>query len=270
MGEGNDMALGYMMGQDSGGGNGGGWGWGDGGIWGLLILALLFGGRGFGFGGGGFGGFGGSGGCCCDGGVRGAISEGFALNNIENGIRGIQQGLCDGFYAMNTGMLNGFHGVDNAICNLGYQTQQGFANLAAQQASCCCETQRLIERGFCDTNYNMATNTSNIIQNSHSDTDRVIAKLDAMENARQQEKIDALRLENQTLKFQASQAAQNTFITANQEAQTAELIRRLRVPEAVPAYVVPNPNCCYGNPLGVGYAGFGNYGNSGCGCGCGV
>ena len=270
MGEGNDMALGYMMGQDSGGGNGGGWGWGDGGIWGLLILALLFGGRGFGFGGGGFGGFGGGNGCCCDGGVRSAISEGFALNNIENGIRGIQQGICDSTYALNNSIMGGFHGVDNAICNLGYQTQQGFANLAAQQASCCCETQRLIERGFCDVGYAMATNTSNIIQNSHSDTDRVIAKLDMMENARMAEKLDALRLENQTLKFQASQAAQNTFITANQEAQTAELIRRLGRDNPVPAYVVPNPNCCYGNPLGVGYAGFGNWNSgNGCACGCG-
>lgn len=112
----------------------------------------------------------------------------------------------------------------------------------------------------------MATNTSNIIQNSHSDTDRVIAKLDAMENARMAEKLDALRSENLSLKFAASQANQNAFITANQEAQTAELIRRLGRDCPIPAYVVPNPNCCYGNPVGVSYgAGFGG----GCGCGCG-
>ena len=37
-----------------------------------------------------------------------------------------------------------------------------------------------------------------------------------------------------------------------------------------PAYVVPNPNCCYGNPLGVGYAGYGyNAFNNGCGCNSG-
>ena len=84
-----------------------------------------------------------------------------------------------------------------------------------------------------------------------------------METARQSEKIEALRLENQTLKFQASQSAQNAFITANQEAQTAELIRRLGRDFPIPAYVVPNPNCCYGNPVGVSYAGCGN----GCGCG---
>lgn len=261
MSDSNDFAMGYAMGNDSHNNscNEGGWGMG-GWIW-IILLIALFGG-GLGWGGGGFGGYGGAGlqGMA----TRADINAGFQFNDLQNGIRGIQQGLCDGFYAMNTGMLNGFHGVDNAICNLGYQTQQGFNQLGYQQKDCCCETQRLIERGFCDTNYNLATNSSNIVQAGHADTDRVIAKLDAMENARQAEKIEALRLENQTLRFQASQAQQNAFFTANQDAQTAELIRRLRTPEAVPAYVVPNPNCCYGNPVGIGYAG--GY-NNGCGCG---
>lgn len=249
---GDDFAMGYALGQDNNNSRGNGNDWfGGGGIWGLLILALLFG-----WGGGGLGGFGGLGGGGGNGAfTRAAVAEGFQYNNIENGIRGIQQGLCDGFYAVNTGLLTGFNGVQGQI-----------ANLAAQNASCCCETQRLVERGFCDVGYAMATNTSNIIQNSHSDTDRVIAKLDAMENARMAEKLDALRSENLSLKFAASQANQNAFITANQEAQTAELIRRLGRDYPIPAYVVPNPNCCYGNPVGVSYgAGFGG----GCGCGCG-
>ena len=243
---GDDFAMGYALGQDNNNSRGNGNDWfGGGGIWGLLILALLFG-----WGGGGLGGFGGLGGGGGNGAfTRAAVAEGFQFNGIENGIRGIQQGLCDGFYAVNTGLLTGFNGVQGQI-----------ANLAAQNASCCCETQRLVERGFCDVGYAMATNTSNIIQNSHSDTDRVIAKLDAMENARMAEKLDALRSENLSLKFAASQANQNAFITANQEAQTAELIRRL-------GRDCPNPNCCYGNPVGVSYgAGFGG---GGCGCGCG-
>ena len=72
------------------------------------------------------------------------------------------------------------------------------------------------------------------------------------------DKIATLQAENQSLKFAASQSAQNAFITANQEAQTAELIRRLGRDCPVPAYVVPNPNCCY-NPQVT----FSN----GCGCG---
>ena len=241
---GDDFAMGYAMGQDNNNNcNGGDW-FGGGGIWGLLILALLFGWGGAGFGGGGlFGGMFGGGGQGAL--TRADINAGFQFNDLQNGVRGIERGLCDGFYNLNTSLLTGFNGIQGQI------------------ASCCCENSRLLERGFCDVGYALATNTNNIIQSQHSDADRVIAKLDAMEAARQAEKIEALRLENQTLKFQASQASLNAFITANQEAQTAEIIRRLGRDCPVPAYVVPNPNCCYGNPVGVGYAGCGN----GCGCG---
>lgn len=261
------------------------WG-GDWGAW--IILFLIFGA----FGRGGFGGWGnGNDGCgCCAPATCADLQNGFNNQSVMNKLNGLENGLCDGFYAQNTNILNGFHGVDNAVCQLGYQTQQGFSTLGAQLAdcccttqrsidnamfqtvqgingigskidSCCCETQRQIERGFCDTNYNLATNTTAIIQNAHNDTDRVIAKLDAMESARQADKIQALQMENQGLKFAASQASQNAFITANQEAQTAELIRRLGRDCPIPAYVVPNPNCCYGTPVGVM--------NNGCGCnGC--
>ena len=215
----NDFGMGYALGQDSGGGNGGGGFWGGDGVWGFLILALLFGGRGFGFGGGG------------GGGCESAINSGFALNGLENGIRGIQQGLCDGFYAMNTSLLTGFN------------------NLQAQQASCCCETQRLIERGFCDLGNSINVATRDIIENQNAGVRSILDFL-------VQDKISTLTAENQALKFQASQSAQNAFITANQEAQTAELIRRI-APTPVPSYTVPAPY-----PYG-----YGAY-NGGCGCGC--
>lgn len=260
-----DFGMGYALGQDSNGGNcnnGFGGMWGEG-IWAVIILGMIFG-----WGRGGWGGFGGGEGINSPAGqgalTRGDLCSEFNFNNLDNAVRGVQQGLCDGFYAQNTTLMNGFHGVDNAVCQLGYQTQQGFNNLGAQMAQCCCDTQRQIERGFCDIGYNMATNTNNIIQSTHNDTDRVIARLDQMENTRQQEKIAALQAENQNLKFQASQSAQNAFITANQEAQTAELIRRLGRDCPVPAFVVPNPNCCYGNGYGYGYNN-----SNGCGCGCG-
>ena len=102
----------------------------------------------------------------------------------------------------------------------------------------------------------MAVATRDIIDGQNANTRAILDFLT-------QDKIATLTAENQSLKFAASQAQQNAFITANQEAQTAELIRRLGRDCPVPAYVVPNPNCCYGNPVGVGYAGYGN----GCGCG---
>lgn len=270
---GEDFGIGYAMGQDSNGGGGGN----NGGLFGgnndwlgiILLIALLgggFGGRGFGGGGGMMGG--GGGGCGLV--TTADLCGQFNFNNLENSVRGVQQGICDSTYALNNAIMGGFHSVDNAICNLGFNVQQGFNTMGYQNQQCCCETQRLIERGFCDTNYNLATNTANIVNAGHADTDRVIAKLDAMENARQQEKIEALRMENQTLRFQASQANQNAFITANQEAQTAELIRRLD-PRPCPtaAYLVqpPTPVNFPINGCGTVQFGYNGYGN-GCGCGC--
>ena len=225
-----DLSLGYMMGQSEGN-NGGFGGMGDGWL-GLILFAMIFGwGRG-GFGGGGFGG---GGGCGCEA----AVSSGFALNGLENGIRGIQQGLCDGFYAVNTGLLTGFNGIQS------------------QLAQCCCETQR----GIDSVKYDMATglcglgNTINgvardIIENQNAGVRSILDFLT-------QDKISSLQAENQALKFQASQSAQNAFITATQEAQTVELIRRI-APMPVPSYAVPAP---------YPYCGSG-YSTGGCGCGC--
>ena len=153
---------------------------------------------------------------------------------------------------------NGFHGVDNAICTLGYQNQQGFNSLSSQLAMCCCD----IERGIDSVNYNMATQaceTRNTIQNSTRDIiDNANANSRAILDFLTNDKIATLTAENQNLKFAASQAQQNAFITANQEAQTAELIRRLGRDCPVPAYVVPNPNCCYNSNVTF---------SNGCGCG---
>lgn len=241
-----DFATGYMAGQDSGGGSGG-WGNFGEGIWAVVIIALLFG-RG-GFGGGVFGGGGGG-----DG-----VSAGFAWQGIDSGIRGIQQGLCDGFYAVNTGMLNGFHGVDNAICTIGHQI-----------SDCCCTTQRAVDgvnynmaKGFCDLGNSINGAARDIIDNANANYRGI---MDFMV----QTKIDALQSENEALRLKASQSDQNAVIRAAIDASTAEIIRRTGNECPVPAYVVPNPNCCYGNPLGVGYAGYGGtYGGNGCGCGCG-
>lgn len=260
-----NFGLGYAMGQDSNCNNNGGGLFGGNNDWlGIILLIALLGG-GYGGYGGGFGGGAGLQGIA----TRADINAGFQYNDLQNGIRGLTNGLSDGFYAVNTSLLNGFNGVGNAICNLGYNMQQGFNTLGYQNQQCCCETQRLIERGFCDTGYALATNTANIVQSGHADTDRVIAKLDAMESARQAEKIEALRIENLGLKFQASQSAQNAFITANQDAQTAELIRRLD-PRPCPtaAYLVQPPTPVNFPTNGCGTVQFGyGYGN-GCGCGC--
>lgn len=245
----NDFALGYAMGQDTGSNNGGGFGFGNdgwGGLLGLIVVAGLFGW------GGGFGGFGGGWGGAGGAGLQGMatradINEAFALNGITSGITGLANGLCDGFHNQTVGMMQGFNGV-----------QQGFTALGQQLSDCCCENRAAIAQ----VRYDMATQ-ANAIQTSMANSARdLIDNQNA--NTRQimdflvQDKISALQAENQSLKFAASQAQQNAFITANQEAQTAELIRRLGRDCPIPAYWVSPPT-----PVQVP--------NQGCGCnsGCG-
>lgn len=79
-------------------------GFGDGGAWWIIILFLFVfcgWGNGNGFGNNGAGGAGLQGLA-----TRADINEGFALNGIENGIRGIQQGICDSTYALRVLMRN--------------------------------------------------------------------------------------------------------------------------------------------------------------------
>ena len=213
-------------------------GFGDDGWW--IILLFLF--TGFGRG----GGWGGAGG----GTTREEISYGFDMNGIENGIRGIQQGLCDGFYAMNTGMLNGFSGVHNALCQ-GFsginQTVSTNANslennvqaIGTQLAACCCDIRSDVTKGFADLGYALATQECATRQAVTDAARDIIASNEAGTRAildfLTQDKIAALTAENQSLKFAASQQAQNNY-----------LVSALKDPCPVPAYVVPNPNCCYG------------------------
>lgn len=228
------------------GGNGWG-GFGNDGSWWIIILLL------FGWGRNGFGnGFGGGGGCgipcATQADVRAAVDQQTLISKLD------QQtyGLADSTYALNNTITNGFHGVDRGLCDISHQI-----------SDCCCETRQAIAdvkytvaNEACETRHAMSNNTRDIIDNANANSRAILDFLT-------QDKIATLTAENQSLKFAASQSAQNAFITANQEAQTAELIRRLGRDCPVPAYVVPNPNCCYGNPVGV------NYGGNGCGCGNG-
>lgn len=283
----NDFATGYAVGRDATNGNNG---YGNNGLfgndWAWIVILLLFGwggnGRGFGGFGGGFGGNAGyptpcTAPCATQADVRAAVDQQTLISKLD------QQtyGLADSTYALNNAITNGFHGVDNAICTLGYQGAQHASNLSAQLAQCCCDTRAAIkdvntgiERAgwdiskqisdcCCDiekmnlqNRFDMQTYNCNTLSAIDKLGDRIVDHLNEKEN-------QALRDENQALRLAASQSAQNAYITASQEAQTAELIRRLGLDRQtcpIPAYVVPNPNCCYQynvSPV------------NNCGCGCG-
>lgn len=243
------------------GGNGM-WG-GDWASW--IILFLIFGM----FGWGGFGGFGGGfGGGANNPGLQGLatrsdINEGFALNGIERSLAGITQGICDSTYGLTAAINNGFSANQLQLCNGFNGVNQGFNTLQAQLAQCCCDNRAELGQ----VRYDMATqacDTRNTIQNATRDIiDNQSAGTRAILDFLTQDKLSTLQAENQNLKLAASQANQNAVLQAAMSANTAEIIRRTGNDCPIPAYVVPNPNCCYGNPVGVSYG----Y-NQGCGNGC--
>lgn len=235
-------------------------GWND---WSWIIGLALVGGLFGGWGNGGFG-FGGN-----RGGYGGGIAENYALATdfatLERKLDGVNNGLCDGFYAQNTNMLNGFANVqqtlcqgfsgvnatinngfantNNAICTLGYQNQAGFNALSRELADCCCTTQRSID----SVKYENAKNTCDIIRAGQDNTRAI---LDYLTN----EKIEGLRAENVALKGQISNDRQSRYIVDALSPKCPQ-----------PAYVVQPPqevtfptNCCGG----VNYANF----NNGCCC----
>ena len=255
-----NFSLGYAMGQNSGGNcnNGGGWGmngWGD---W--ILIILLFAVLGGGWGGFGFGGFGGGAGLQGMA-TRADINEGFALNNITGGITAIQQGICDSTYAINNGirdlgmnMMQGFNGVERGFCQLGHQI-----------SDCCCTTQRAID----GVNYNLATQTNALQQAMCTNTRDIIDSQQAGTRAildfLTQDKISTLTAENQALKFAASQAQQNAYLTATMDANVATILRRTGHDCPTAAYLVQPPTPVNFPTNGCGTVQFGGY-NGGCGC----
>lgn len=201
---------------------------GNNGWWIILLFLFIWGRGGWGFG------EGNGAPCATQADVRAAVDQQTLISKLD------QQtyGLADSTYALNNSIMNGFHGVDNAVCTLGYQNQQGFNEISHQISNCCCGVQRTLERGFADTNYNLATqscetrraicdSTRDIIDNNNAGVRSILDFL-------AQDKIATLQAENQTLRFAASQEAQNNY-----------LVNTLR-PMPLPSYVVQNPFCCNG------------------------
>lgn len=220
-----------VTGENKNGAFGGDWG-----AW--IILFLIFGM----FGWGGFGGGFGNGNGVTDGYV---LTSDFA--NIERKLDGVNNGLCDGFYAMNTGMLNGFGTLNQSIMQNGYESRLATQTLGAQVADgfcnvresiqanttqgvlntnalqqqiqqCCCDN----EKALMQNRFDAAQMNCNTLQAIDKVGDRIIDYLVADKN-------QTLRDENQALRLAASQQAQNAY-----------LLNQLN-PYPIPAYLSCNP-----------------------------
>lgn len=237
-------------------GNNGDGMFGDNGAW-WVIIFLIFAFMGWGNRGNGFGGGNGS---IADNYVLASdfatiqrqLSDGFGDLTAQS--RYIQNGLCDGFYAMNTSLLNGFAGVNNSIMTNGYETRNAINNLSSDLANCCCQTQRAID----GVNYNLATNTCALQNTMNMNTRDIVDTVNANYRALHDE-IVANRIEDKNAQIQAQQNEINALrLSASQAKQNAYLINELK-PCPSPSYIVPNPNCCYNYQVTSGCGGCGNY-----------
>lgn len=239
--------------------NGGAWGndW-----WAVIIILALFGG--FGNRGGIFGGNGGGSGCgCCAPATCADLQAGFNNQAVTNKLNGLENGLC----SLGYDQLNQMNGINNTIQQGNFALQQALNNNAIAQmqdtnavsrqlADCCCENRAAIK----DVQYNAALNnnallqaintqTNTIVQNDNANYRALHDELVAYQMQQKDDTIQDLRSQVQAFNLAVSQRNQNDY-----------LIDKLQ-PCPTPAYVVPNPNCCYN---------YGNFGfNNGCGCNSG-
>ena len=154
-----------------------------------------------------------------DAAVQGALTrsdlyEGFNTQEINGQLRGITNGICDGFYAVNSGMKDGFYGIQGALAENRFASQQ-----------CCCEANRNIDA----VRYEGAQNTCAITNAIHAEGELTRALINANTVQDLRDKLEARDREVMIRDFQLSQ-----------QAQSAALIGELR-PCAKPAYITCSP-----------------------------
>ena len=168
--------------------------------------------------------------------TRDQIADQFSMQDIKDGIRGVQNGLCDGFYAQNSTMLNGFNGTQRDIMQTGYQLGSEIAQnrFAAQQ--CCCEQKQAVAALGYETNRNIdavryenARNTCEVVNAIKEDGEKTRALIVANQIQDLRDKLADRDRDLQTAKFDLSQQEQNRYLTT--------VLR----PFPQPAYITASP-----------------------------
>lgn len=179
--------------------------------------------------------------------TRAELCEGFNFNQLENGQRAIERGICDLGYATQQGfsnvqyrMMDGFNGVERDLCTgfNGVQSAIADSRFAAQQ--CCCETNRNIDA----VRYENSKHTCDITTAIHAEGEATRALINANTMQDLRDRLADRDRDLMTANFQLSQ-----------QAQSANLINELR-PCPIPAY----PSCSPYQVFGWGQCG----GNSCC------
>ena len=135
--------------------------------------------------------------------TRSDLFEGFNNQDVNGQLRGITNGICDGFYAVNNALKDGFYGLQ----------------------TCCCETNRNIDA----VRYEGAKNTCEITTAIHNEAEATRALINANTMQALRDKLADKDRELMTANFQLSQQAQNAY-----------LVNEIR-PCARPAYITCSP-----------------------------
>lgn len=227
-------------------GNNGGFGNGMDGLWGLIALAIVFGG----FGGNGFGWGGNNNGNCgnmmYD--INANTNRGFDQLTLANGIDGVQ-----------TAVANGFANAEVGRCNQTTTLLQSLNALGTAQQNCCCEN-RL---ATADLKYTIATENCadrqavqmgvrDIIESNNRNTQAVLDKLCQQEIDAKNDLIATLRTQLNMANLNASQVAQTSQIREGQNATMNALVNELRscpipaqpVYGSQPIFTCPNSYGC--------------------------
>lgn len=203
--------------------------------------------------------------------IQRQLSDNFA--NLTSQARYIQNGICDSAYAtaqlingvntniagstaaLQNSLCQGFNSVNQGIVTNGYETRNAISDVGYRLQDCCCQTQRAID----GVNFNMAQNTCAITTGANNNARDIIDAINSSYNNLHNE-IVANRIEDKNAQIAAQQNEINALrLSASQAAQNSFLIDQLK-PCASPAYIVPNPNCCYNSyNLTSGCNGCGSY-----------
>lgn len=223
-----------------GNGNGGNYGnWGADGAWWLVIIML------FALTGGNWG--------------NGGSGTMFVQNDVQRGFD--QSAVMSGINGLTTAVSNGFANAEISRCNTQANLTNQLNNIAMQQQNCCCEnraavadlkytvaTENCADRaalsdGIRDVIASQAANTQNLINSTNQGLQNIMDKICQLELDAKNDKIADLQRQVSDAQRRQELAAVEASIIQNNGVQTTVLENYLN-PPAIPAYVVPNPNCC--------------------------
>ena len=274
--------------------NGNGGFGGQNGIWGVIYLAIVA--SIFGWNNGGFG-FGGRGGNGLPAELAGNEGRELLMSAIQGNGNAIQQ-IASSLNCNAQQVQAALSNIQNSVGLTGTQIinsiQSGNNNVITQIADCCCKTQNAItsmgyenQIAVCNqtnTLVNTANaNTLSLRDGATSNTNAILAKLDAMQNQALQDKIAALTEQNSTLQAEISQRNQNATILNAVSQQIAPLAAGLQALQGdvekvkcslPPTISVPYPTvtavntdlyraAAYGAAAGNYAGGYCAYGNAG-------